>query len=86
MYFCLCCGYNTLQKKPPGTDEVCAICGWEDDIIQCINPNNYDGVNGVSLVMAQQNFEEYGACSREMLSDVTKPTETSIRNPNWKNI
>lgn len=82
--FCPCCGYNTFKPSIPNLPQECRVCVWEEDIIQSINPNNYDGVNGVSLLKAQENFEKFGVCSKEMISKATKPIETDVRNPNWK--
>ena len=33
-YTCPCCGYKTLDEKPPGTYAICSICYWEDDGVQ----------------------------------------------------
>lgn len=83
-FYCPCCGYNTLIEPPSGTYNICTICYWEDDPIQLENPNYQGGANRVSLIQGQKNFEEFGACEREMIKNVTKPSEKDIRNPNWK--
>ncbi len=36
-YTCPCCGYKTLYEEPPGTYEICRMCGWEDDTVQFKN-------------------------------------------------
>jgi len=66
MYTCPCCGYKTLEEKPPGTYEICELCGWEDDFVQFKDPDYEGGANGESLREAQYNFlkeskdENYG--------------------------
>jgi hypothetical protein len=50
----------------------------EDDPIQLEDPTYEDGANTVSLVEAQENFKEFGACEREMISYVRKPTENEF--------
>lgn len=30
-YACPCCGFHTFGSSPPGTYDVCGICGWEED-------------------------------------------------------
>ncbi len=82
--YCSCCGYNTRKENSSSFLDTCRICGWEEDIVQSINPKNYDGINGISLLEAQQNFEKFGACSKIMISKVSKPNEKDIRNSNWK--
>jgi hypothetical protein len=46
-FFCLCCGYKTLTEKPPGTYEICSVCGWEDDTCDW-------GANKISLLEAKE--------------------------------
>lgn len=83
-FYCPCCGYNTFIEPPTGTYIICIICFWEDDPIQLENPNYQGGANRVSLIQGQKNFEMFGACEKEMINNVTKPTEEDIRNPSWK--
>lgn len=83
-YFCRCCGFNSLHEKPNGEYNICRICYWEDDPIQFKEPNYQGGANKVSLIQAQQNFEEFGACEREMIKYCTKPHKSMKRKPNWK--
>ncbi|ETR68050.1 MAG: hypothetical protein OMM_10927 [Candidatus Magnetoglobus multicellularis str. Araruama] len=47
-----------IDEKPPGTYEICGLCGWEDDSVQFKDPDaDYEGgANGESLREAQYNF------------------------------
>lgn len=65
---CPCCGFLTIDD-PPGSYEICVICGWEEDPVQSANPCTGGGANSESLAQAQDNFQstpeadlsEYGA-------------------------
>ncbi|WP_247235467.1 CPCC family cysteine-rich protein [Telluribacter sp. SYSU D00476] len=83
-FYCPCCGYNTMTEPPSGTYDICKICYWEDDPIQLEDPYYEGGANRVSLKKGQENFEEFGACEREMIKNVTRPSSKDIRNPNLK--
>ena len=83
-FYCPCCGYNTFTEPPTGTYNICKICFWEDDPIQFGDPNYEGGANRVSLIQGQKNFEKYGACEKDMVKNVTRPTKKDIRNPSWK--
>lgn len=50
-YFCLYCGYKTLEEEPPGTYDICPICDWEADISD-------GGANQVTLKEAKENFKK----------------------------
>ena len=54
-YPCPCCGYLVFLE-PPGSYEICSICGWEDDISQLRFPLASGGANRQSLVEAQSAF------------------------------
>jgi len=55
---CPCCENYTLLEKPPGTYEICSICNWEDDNVQCNDPNYHGGANKMSLNEAKKAFKE----------------------------
>lgn len=55
-YQCPCCGNMTLDEEPPGTYEICPICGWEDDEVQFNNPDYKGGANILSLNEAKKQF------------------------------
>jgi hypothetical protein len=59
---------------------------WHDDAIQFDDPDYEGGANSNSLRQAQKNFLEFGACEREMLPHVRKPTERDKRDPHWKSL
>ena len=82
-YTCPCCGYKTLGEEPPGTFEICDICFWEDDLVQFDDPDFEGGANGPSLRTAQKNFFGFGACQKDKLKFVRKPTKDDIKDPNW---
>ncbi|WP_410816711.1 CPCC family cysteine-rich protein [Micromonospora sp. 050-3] len=54
-YPCVCCGYRTLSE-PPGSHEICPVCGWEDDVYQLRWPYQAVGANDRSLFDAQRSF------------------------------
>lgn len=55
-YTCPCCGFKVFDE-PPGSYEICEVCGWEDDAVQLANPCSGGGANGESLAEAQDNFQ-----------------------------
>jgi hypothetical protein len=83
-FTCPCCGYKTLDEKPPGTYLICKICFWEDDIVQFNDADFWGGANKVSLRKGQLNFLEFGACEERCKQFVRKPNNDDIRDSNWK--
>jgi hypothetical protein len=59
-FHCPCCGYPTLSEQPPGTFDICTICGWEDDNVQFNDPSYRGGANEMSLDEARRQFETSG--------------------------
>lgn len=70
---CPCCGYLTLDQKPPGTFLICDVCNWEDDNVQYENPSFEGGANKESLNQARVNFRTLGASSEKAMSTVRRP-------------
>ena len=70
---CPCCGYLTMAAPFHRTKDICPICGWEDDVIQTIDPDIKGGVNIVSLNQARANYAMFGARDKEALSRVRPP-------------
>lgn len=81
---CPCCGYRTLREKPGGTYNICEVCFWEDDPIQLDDPEYEGGANRVSLRQGQKNFQEFGACERDMIKNVRPPNSDESRDEGWK--
>jgi hypothetical protein len=52
-YPCPACGFLVFTE-PPGSYDVCAVCGWEDDGIQLEAPGYTGGANGLSLEAYQR--------------------------------
>ncbi|MCB1741781.1 MAG: hydrolase [Gammaproteobacteria bacterium] len=75
-FACPCCRCLTFDEEPPGTFDICPVCGWEDDDVQFRNPNSGGGANVVSLNQARENYSKFGAVDRESLAFVRKPSET----------
>lgn len=57
-YKCVCCEQYTLEEEPPGTFEICPICGWEDDFAQYEDPDYKGGANVMSLNEAKIQYAE----------------------------
>lgn len=66
-YECPCCRYLTLAEEPPGTFEICPVCGWEDDEVQFRDANYEGGANPLSLEQARRNFNSIGAINENSL-------------------
>ncbi|MGI8663242.1 MAG: CPCC family cysteine-rich protein [Acidimicrobiales bacterium] len=56
---CPCCGLRTIvdDHVPPGTYSTCPVCGWEDDLVQCRDPDYRGGANDDSLNQVRTAFE-----------------------------
>ena len=59
-YPCPACGFLTLSEQPPGTYDICGVCGWEDDPVQYNDPDYRGGANGPSLNEWRHEFELEG--------------------------
>jgi len=55
-YACVCCGELTMDEQPPGTYQVCPVCGWEDDKAQFKKPDLEGGANRLSLHQAREQW------------------------------
>ena len=78
-YFCLCCGYKTLEEKPPGTHEICEICFWQDD-------SGEGGANHITLRQAKNNFKNFGVSDLRFKDRLRKPTKDDIRHDDWETL
>lgn len=70
---CPCCGCKTLPNR--GDWEICPVCFWEDD---GQDDHNADAVHGgpnrsLSLSLARQNYQQFGACEPRFVKNVRKP-------------
>jgi hypothetical protein len=52
---CRCCAAHTLSEEPPGTYEICEVCGWEDELV---GEDDSGGANGTSLRAFRRQFRE----------------------------
>ena len=83
-FYCPCCGFDTLDAEPPGTFDICRICGWEDDDVQFEDPDFSGGANVLSLRKYQLNW------SKSTYNHPIIQSETEIfgikynRKPGWK--
>ena len=74
-YPCPCCGYLTLDEKPPGTYNICQVCYWEDDNV---DSDFAGGANDVSLNTARENFKKFRASEERWVSRVRPPLPEEI--------
>jgi uncharacterized Zn finger protein (UPF0148 family) len=81
-YTCSACGHLVFAQLP-GSDDICPICGWQDDALQLKFPLEC-GANRISLFDAQRNFSKFGAIEERKIDSVRKPTEDEPRNEKWR--
>ncbi|MGW3831410.1 CPCC family cysteine-rich protein [Streptomyces microflavus] len=84
-YPCPCCGHRVLDAMP-GSYEICPVCFWEDDGVQFRWPTMAGGANNVSLIEAQRNYQNFGACDQHGRRFVRPPAEDEPLDPAWRPI
>lgn len=78
-YQCPCCQFWTIfDDAPPGTYQICPVCGWEDDNVQFHDPAFRGGANEMSLNEAKRNYKLFGAISTEATKYTRPPNKAEI--------
>jgi hypothetical protein len=85
IYPCPCCGHIVFNE-PPGSDDICLVCFWEDDVMQLRWPELAGAANAVSLAQAQRNFAKLGASEERFVGDVRAPAEDEPLETAWRPI
>jgi hypothetical protein len=70
---CYCGGYLRRGEESSGTFDICPVCGWEDDIVQCNDEMFQGGASGISLQQARRNYKQFGAVSPSIATRVRPP-------------
>ena len=83
-FTCSCCGYLVFDE-PPGSYDICAICGWEDDLSQLRFPR-MGGANKVSLIEGQRNHARDGASDPGHPPLGRLPAPSDMRDRDWRPI
>jgi hypothetical protein len=65
-------------------DEICLICGWQNDLVDLQAMYQPMGPNKVSLEEAQKIFAEKGPRKSRFRSLQPPPLETFKRDPKWR--
>ena len=80
---CPCCGHR-VHDHAPGFNQVCPICGWEDDLAQLRFPLMPGSSNTVSLLEAQENYRTYGASELRSRGTTRAPDGGEGQDPGWR--
>lgn len=80
---CPCCGHVVFEQEP-GSDEICPVCFWQDDIVQLRRPDFRGGANKPSLIEAQENVARFGAVEERHIPHVRPPTASEALDPVWR--
>ncbi len=81
-YTCPVCGHLTF-KEPPGSYDICTVCGWEDDLSQLRFPESL-GANDTSLIEAQKIVKNRGYFKRSIGKLFTGNKEKPEKDPSWR--
>jgi hypothetical protein len=82
---CPCCGYLTFGE-PPGSDDICDVCGWENDFSMLRFPTMGGGANHPSLKSAQRNFAKFGVSDPRLRSKPRQQAGDVERDAAWRPI
>jgi hypothetical protein len=74
-----------VHNEPPGSDDICPVCFWEDDLSQLRFPEEV-GANKVSLIQGQKNYAAIGAKEKRVRKLVRGPLANEQRDPQWRPI
>jgi len=85
LYPCPCCGHCVFGE-PPGSEDICLVCFWEDDLEQLRWPNLAGLTNTVSLREGQQNRAKFGAIEERFAGDVRPAGADEPLDPSWRPI
>ena len=85
IYPCPCCGHLVFAE-PPGSDDICLVCFWQDDMMQLRWPKLAGSTNAASLIAAQRNFAQLGASEDRFVGDVRPPADDEPLDPEWRPI
>jgi len=75
-------------SESSGSDEICPVCYWQDDIFGLLEPFVAMGPNHVSLAQAQKNFGELGFSEprfARLKNRLSPPSQFAI-DPEWRPI
>lgn len=73
---CPSCGFLVFGE-PPGSHEICDLCGWEDDHVQLAHPAMAGGANKRSLAQSQAfALQKYPVGVASM--------GVNLRTPGWR--
>jgi hypothetical protein len=84
-YACACCGYQTLSE-PPGSHEICPVCGWEDDVYQLRWPYRSGGANKSALIEAQRSLAARATSGEGNRARIRAGVADFDREPYWRPI
>jgi hypothetical protein len=70
------CGFFQFSE-PPGSYDICRLCGWEDDNVQLADPHYRGGANEMSLAEAQRKLLQTYPAHMRRLGEYE-------RDPEWR--
>ena len=73
LFQCPCCDYFSLEDR--GEYSICKLCFGEDDGLDVAQVDRYSGPNHMTLREGRRNFQDFGACDRNMLKNVLPAIE-----------
>ncbi len=74
-------------REEPGSEEICPVCWWQDDISSLIFAREACGPNKVSLCEAQENFRQIGVSESRLITNVDPHApKRHKKDPHWRRI
>jgi hypothetical protein len=78
---CEICTYNTFFSDERGRFFICPVCFWEDDEFHDNPDEPCGGPNyNLSVNQAKQNYQSFGACTKDVIEFVRNPLPEEIPN------
>lgn len=83
MFPCPCCG-RLVFDEPSGSEEICPVCFWQDDLFGLLDPYTVSGPNKVSLERGQKNFALAGSSDTRLPRRRQAPAAKYALDHNWR--